>query len=463
LLPQAAPAEVFLDRFAPQLIDGSDAYWADGRVRDEVFEWVAFRGSRMFEKGVVCTDCHSAHSGALVREGDELCLGCHGPEMPVVQHDHHDGAVACVDCHMPTTVFMQRDPRRDHSFSIPDPVLAAELGLPDTCTEGCHIQQSSEWSADALRAWGADTTRPAAARARAVHAHRKGQGTVAQMLALSRDPHPQWRATGVGLLGEYTHTPAVVARLEQAMTDPDPWTRFAAVGALPVGHRGAQVALADATRAVRMQGARALVDSLPPEHGAMAELRAYLVAHQDQPDAVIELAAWQAHHGDEAAVGVLMRASVRWPREPGVARALAVALSQRGQEGAAMQVLEAAVVSRPDVAGLWDALGRSRGGAGDLAGAASALLSAVALEPDNGRTWYNLGLVYQAMHRPQEALEALSQAEARAPHDPDPPWATATLLYGQGRLDEAQAANTRALTREPGHAGARQLDAAMRR
>ena len=46
---------------------------------------------------------------------------------------------------MPTTTYMQRDPRHDHGFIKPDPLLTKELGIPNACN-GCHTDKSVDWA-----------------------------------------------------------------------------------------------------------------------------------------------------------------------------------------------------------------------------------------------------------------------------------------------------------------------------
>ena len=46
---------------------------------------------------------------------------------------------------MPTTTYMQRHPRRDHGFLIPDPRLNESVGAPNACNR-CHQDRSVEWA-----------------------------------------------------------------------------------------------------------------------------------------------------------------------------------------------------------------------------------------------------------------------------------------------------------------------------
>jgi len=77
---------------------------------------VSFQQSKMFAHGVRCSDCHDPHTARVYVNGNDLCLRCHRSELASYEHTHHskDGpGTLCVSCHMPQTVYMVRDPRRD--------------------------------------------------------------------------------------------------------------------------------------------------------------------------------------------------------------------------------------------------------------------------------------------------------------------------------------------------------------
>ena len=65
------------------------------------------------------------------------------PKAPVIdpaEHKHQCDS-DCIGCHMPVTVYMQRHPRRDHGFTIPDPLLTKELNIPNACNR-CHAESN---------------------------------------------------------------------------------------------------------------------------------------------------------------------------------------------------------------------------------------------------------------------------------------------------------------------------------
>ncbi|GGC04790.1 hypothetical protein GCM10011352_33690 [Marinobacterium zhoushanense] len=125
-------------------------YYPDGRVREEVFVLGSFLQSPMYQAGVVCSNCHDPHSGKTRLEGNALCSQCHAAaSFDRVEHHRHplgsEGA-RCVSCHMPQTTYMQVDARREHNFTTPDPLTAAQAGSPDPCL-ACHQDRDRNWSA----------------------------------------------------------------------------------------------------------------------------------------------------------------------------------------------------------------------------------------------------------------------------------------------------------------------------
>lgn len=135
----------------------SDTYFADGQIKDEVYVYGSFIQSRMYHKGIRCTDCHDPHSLELKQPGNATCTSCHqhpaGKYDTPAHHHHAPGTpgAACVNCHMPTRTYMGVDARRDHSLRIPRPDLSVKLGTPNACTS-CHVEDQMEEVEPDLRA-----------------------------------------------------------------------------------------------------------------------------------------------------------------------------------------------------------------------------------------------------------------------------------------------------------------------
>ncbi len=72
-----SPGGPLLDAIVPEVMR-APLYHPDGQMLDEVYEYGSFRQSKMYQRGVRCSDCHDPHSGQTKAEGNALCLACHG-------------------------------------------------------------------------------------------------------------------------------------------------------------------------------------------------------------------------------------------------------------------------------------------------------------------------------------------------------------------------------------------------
>lgn len=151
---RTSPTE-FLSQFQPSLLT-PELYYVDGQVWDENYVWGSFTQSKMFERGVTCTNCHNPHTGKLKLKANQTCTQCHGAESfdTPKHHGHKIGSTGsqCVDCHMPTTTYMQVDERRDHGFRVPRPDLTRETGVRNACND-CHKDKTAEWAETAIKKW----------------------------------------------------------------------------------------------------------------------------------------------------------------------------------------------------------------------------------------------------------------------------------------------------------------------
>lgn len=458
--PRPAP---FLDRFAPAFPDLGDAWWPDGRARDEVFAWAAFAGSKMQDAGVTCQDCHEPHRGTLRAEGDALCLRCHGPEADppglarpapdAGDHSHHAG-VGCADCHLPTTVYMQRDPRHDHGFSLPDPELTVSIGLPSACAS-CHDEPARTLAA-AARAWWGEI--PGRERTLALQAARDADPAGRDpLLRLAAAPgNARWRATATAALGAWPDDPQVQAALDQLTRDPEPLVRFAAVGA--GASPGAVAPLrADPVRAVRVAAGRATSPTAPPHPDWLAAL----AQQADQPLARVERGQWQLARGHTEGLADLQWAA-RWdPSSVETLRQLAIGQALVGQPTAALATLERAAALPDATAETWTSLGLAAAAAGDAGRASTALEEATRRDPTHEAAWRNLGLLRAQAGEVDAALDALRRADRADPRSPAAAYARAAVLRDAGRIADAQSACDALLARFPTHAAGLALRRAL--
>ncbi len=257
-------------------------YHADGQILDEVYVLGSFLQSKMYARGVGCLDCHEPHGARLVAEGNAVCTQCHSPagntRFPTLAkadydssaHHFHDPASAggqCVSCHMIERTYMGNDGRRDHSFRIPRPDLAATTGAPDACTD-CHDERTSAWAAARLEEWYPDSEKRGphygVALAQGRRDPRAASGELAD-LALDRERPGIVRATALWLL-EQSDRPDLAERLAPLLEDEDPVVRAAAVGVQRLAPPPERVPrllglLTDPVRSVRISAARAMLDA----------------------------------------------------------------------------------------------------------------------------------------------------------------------------------------------------------
>lgn len=464
------PGSAFHDHFSLTVTDASNLYYPDGQVREENYEYTSFLSSRMHHAGVRCVDCHDPHSGKRILPGNLLCMRCHSgatqPPAPVIdplKHSRHTPGSAgndCTACHMPVTNYMQRHPRHDHGFTIPDPLLTLKHGTPNACNR-CHTDQTAEWAHKHTQEWyGEKMDRPTRKRALLIAAARNGDPAARDGLLklIKEEPIAAWRATICHLLARWTMEPAVSATLVSATEDTEPMVREAAARALiPAARTGDPEVrkifgklMADASRSVRLIAAWAICDTLDLNSPAGKELIHQLDLDADQPLGRMRLSQFAYLRGDAQAAIRQIRKAIEWDGNSApFHHDLAILLSAGGDVSGAIRSLENAVRLAPSEAEYHFKLGLARSAADDLEGTILALEKAVEIDPSDGRAFYNLGLAYNSAHRATAAVAALRKAEAAEPSDPSFPYARATIHARSGERAEAIAAARRALALRP--------------
>ena len=352
-------------------------YHPDGQILEEVFEGGSFLQSKMHAKGVRCSDCHEPHGAGLRAEGNAVCAQCHSPagnpRFPTLplqvfdgpEHTHHPEGSAgpqCVACHMTPRTYMGIDTRRDHSFRIPRPDLAA-TGSPDACTD-CHADEGADWAAARIAEWFPDSPHRGPHPATILSAARVAPETrVQDLLALAEWDGPGIvRATALDLLGRVGHAPSA-ARVAVLLADPDPLVRAAATGALrgvpPEERLGLlQPALADPVASVRIAAAKALLDARPQP--ATAAGAALVTAFREWQASLATRTDFPETHLQIGGAALTMR---NWP--------------------VALQAFGEAVTLDPQQEAAWSMIVRLNAALGDTAAAAEAHAAAMAANPNS--------------------------------------------------------------------------------
>jgi tetratricopeptide (TPR) repeat protein len=459
------PGDAFHDRYSLSITDLTDTFHPDGQVRDEDYEFSAFLGSKMHAAGVRCADCHEPHSGKRLFEGNNLCMRCHNGShqgSPVIvpeQHSFHKVDSAgnqCVNCHMPQTTFMQRHGRHDHGFTVPDPVLTKEHGIPNACNR-CHTDKDAAWLIAAVDRWyGARMNRPSRERAREVARSRRGDegARPAVVRMLREEKQPYWQAVAAAVLGQWAASPDVLPALLEALGHASPIVRENAARALqPLAdarHEGVRTALtkllADPARSVRIRAAWALRDAVEPNSAVGRELLASLAQSADQPTGAAQLGTYHLSRGDLGrAVGYFAKA-VQWdPNSAPLRDSLAVGFSLQGKTREAVEQLTHAMQLDPRDAEYPYKLALAYNELNQPDRTIAFLEEALRLDPRHARAAYNLGLAHDRAGRAEQAVEALRRAEGLNPNDPDAPYARATIHAKLRQLPQAREAAARAL------------------
>ncbi len=471
----------FDDHFHLHLPVQPGIFWPNGMQRDEDYCETGVRLSRMGKAGVTCLDCHDPHTGKvkLPQEDNTLCLRCHGTgeavngiKAPVIKIAEHtpcpQGGMGarCVECHMPESPYMARDPRRDHSFNSPDPMLSVELGIPNACTM-CHKDKSNEWAAAAVKKYYGAEPKMAKYRdrTRAVQGAYEGRAEVLPMLiaCFKREEVGAWRATLLELMDAWADDPQVQALAAQAVKDPDALTRAAAARVMGrVNNPGASALLTDPVKAVRLQAAWAMRASLPAEAAAMKELSAVARHQSDQPSGAMKLAQLAMARGDAAQAEQWFARALKWDATSSVAhRDYAVFLAGLGRAEEALNAMKKAVELSPQDASLRYLLALGQLELTDEAGALLSLDEALKLDPQYARALYNRALLHERAGRIDRAVDDLIKCSALDKSNADIPYALAVIYYQNGRYQEAAVAAAEALRRNPNHEPSRRLQEAL--
>lgn len=476
------PGESFWDHYHLTITDQSDTFYPDGQIRDENYEFSSFLSSRMHHAGVRCMDCHDMHSMKALLPGNQLCMRCHTqggfPNAPVIlpeAHSFHQAASTgnqCVNCHMPQTVYMQRHPRHDHGFTIPDPLLTKQFNVPNACNK-CHTDKDTDWALTATdKWWGDKMNRKTRTRATLIAKARQGDSEAREGLValLGSDEIPHWKASATLLLDRWIDQPDVQSVVTAQLQHPHPLVRSSAIRTLePMIQDGSirsaiEPLLTDAVRGVRVSAAWALRDSLHLDSAAGKDLQHMLNLNADQPSGQMQLAQFEFVRRNAATAIQHMEKAIQWdPNSPPFHHDLAMMYSTTGQTQLAIGKLRDAIKLAPNHAEYHYELGLALAETGDMPGVIASLQEAVRLDPSLARAWYNLGLARNGQKDIPGALDALQRGELANPRDPGIPYARATILAQQGRVQEAIAALDRALAIAPGHGEALQLRAALTR
>jgi len=469
------PGKPLLDTHRLALIE-EPLYWSDGQIRDEVYVYGSFIQSKMHQAGVVCSNCHNPHSNQLVVEGNGVCTQCHrASTYDSASHHRHQvssAGSACVDCHMPSQIYMGVDSRRDHSMRIPRPDLSMSTGAPNACNQ-CHTDQSADWAYSALVDWGVRFADRRNHPARAFHAAGRGDVRAAPVLletANNTTKAPMLRASAIAHLGRLLPErlmPSLPLWLESDV----PLIRLAAAeaaGQLPPEQQLQRLMplSKDPVLAVRMVVAEQLAGLIPRTGGTPASAIPDLPGqettleeqpqatgpldalfdeyvrvqsqHLDMPSVLTQLSGFQQARGDATAAKALLLTALEKNPQASASRVnLADLHRTQGNEAAARATLERGIALNQEDASLWFSLALLEVREGNGEAALAALEKAASLEETPGYYHYVYAVAQHDQGHHAEAMATLKAANRVAPGQPN---VIAALMQYSQRAGDLQAA-----------------------
>jgi len=416
---------------------GVPLYHADGQILDEVYVYGSFVQSKMHQAGVVCSNCHEPHSNRLRAEGNGVCAQCHKPSVyDRAEHHHHPLASAgaqCVNCHMPSEVYMGVDPRRDHSMRVPRPDLSVMTGTPNACN-GCHENTNADWALEALRAWSIEFRDTANHPAVAFHALQQGdERGVPTLVSFAGDPQNPgiWRATALERTAATGNQEALRLALE-LLQSPDPLLRVSAVRALqllPIEQRYGYLAplAQDPVSGVRLEVAMSLAE-VPLERideNARESLRALFDEyrrvqreHADMPSVNLQSGLFNLARGDYPGAEMAYREALDQNPQLLPARLnLADLLRASGREDEARDQLQQALKVNPQSGDALHALGLLEARTGNSEAALTWLGQAASLDTATSRHRFVYAIAQHDYGDIAAALVTLQRLHADLPAD----------------------------------------------
>lgn len=443
-----------LDNYIPAL-PTTESFFADGQMRDEDYNYTSFLESKMFTRGVYCTNCHDPHSGKLYYANNQTCLQCHDKKYDLPTHTFHavntEGAL-CKSCHMPQTTYMGNDPRHDHTFRVPRPDLSVRYGTPNACNK-CHTDKPAQWAAGAINKWYGPK--------RAYHfaedlipASREDSNTIIHAIRIISDTSNPGIITASALY--YLRniiTPQSAEVISKELTHPNAQVRYQALRSLSnfparLWLQNVYPLLSDKVRAVRIAAADLLVTVPSAQiaanyHSALAsakaELQQYVLYQTDFASGNILAGDYYLKLDDFRSAQIYYERALKKDSLLNAARLnLSVAYNQTGRNTDALKVLQQAAAIQPKNDMIYFNLALLYNEMNDKENAEKSLAKAVALHSQNPRVYYNYGLLLQQKGKTRDAIEQLQKAVQLAPNDADLVYALCWIYTQNGQIAKAR-------------------------
>ena len=445
-----------LDTHVPALLS-EGLYFSDGQIKEEVYVYGSFLQSKMYQKGVLCHDCHEPHSMKVYAQGNVLCYRCHLREkFGVKSHHFHNpdstGAL-CVECHMPERTYMVVDPRRDHSIRIPRPDLSEELETPNACNQ-CHKNKSNKWSVYYIKKWYGEDLIQKPHYGEVLNAGNKGLPDANILLAKLISDTSQANIVRASALRVLDRFPSSLSAqvLKNEINHRDPLIRLAALGCLDIIEPIERLAMAkhllqDPIRAVRNEAVLSLSSVSPrafsPSLGKIFEeaLSEYIECHMVNAEHYIThinlgnlyLNLKQYDQAEES-----YKTAIRL--EPNFIYSyinLADFYRVRDREDEGERILRKALEIDPKSSQVYHALGLLLVRKKKTSEALINLKKAVLLDPDNPNYSYVYGIGLNSIGKVDSAINVLERALKRRPYNQELLFSLVTIQRDCGNIEIA--------------------------
>lgn len=464
-----------MDNYIPEIPD-TEHFYADGQVKDEDYIYTSFLQSKMFAKGVKCSNCHNPHSTQLKhKKGNQTCTQCHiSTKYDTPKHTFHPigtPGASCINCHMPGKFFMGNDFRHDHSFRVPRPDLSLKYDTPNACAY-CHKDKSKKVLTDAVVKWYgpkrkyhfADDLIPGSQINSESEAH-------LTKLINNKNTPAIIKATAVSYLGSVM-TPSSLSTILDCLNHKEAQVRYRALRSLanfPPENWIAAVGplLSDKVRAVRIAAAD-LYLTIPKEQvtsnyaepfsNAHKELKKYLEYQTDFSVGNVMLADYYLKLQDYNNAELFYKKGLKKDSQMNYAWLnLSSTYNNLGKNEEALQVLQQALKNDPNNERIYYNLALLYNEMNNKAAAEKSFAKAVGLKSQNPRVYYNYGLMLNANQKYKEAEKILLKGIAIDSNAPELYYALTFVYLQSNNFAKAQQTATKLKQLDPNNPNYQEL------
>jgi Tfp pilus assembly protein PilF len=444
-----------MDNYIPQIPD-TESFYADGQINQEDYIYSSFLQSKMFSKGVKCSDCHNVHTTKLKRIGNETCIKCHVPEnFNTPKHTFHSlgsKGSECINCHMPGKLYMGNDLRHDHSFRIPRPDLSVKFGMPNACSN-CHKDKSEKALADAITQWYGPKRKYHFSDDLIPGSQLTPNSEVHLLHLINGKEIPNIIKATAAFYLRNSNTPTSLNALLICLKNKDAQVRYRALQSLtnfsPTNWINAVgPLLSDKVRAVRIAAADLYItipfEQIPSQYrtvfsAANTELKNYLYYQTDFSTGNVMLADYYLKLQDYTNAELFYRKGLKKDDQMIYALTnLSTTYNAQGKNDKALETLEKAQKKAPNNERIYYNLALLYNEMNNKPAAEKSFAKAIVLKSQNPRVYYNYGLMLNENKEFKEAITVLNKGIIIDPSASELYYALTFVYIQSNNVDKAR-------------------------